>query len=191
MRKNNELQPSQKMRSPFVAKVLFWNDKLYQNRFPEWNFRSDMCPNIHKNSTIQNHLEELINFLKTDIAKNYGYEMITIFENMNLLTQYDGECGIKKNIVLQCSQTTVFYDNRDRFNFENIIKNNDFYMAESWNEEVMMISLNKQFIERMKISFSEQAVNINSLVQSMQNVYENYRKTWLLPYPNHTKIISN
>lgn len=191
MRELNDLTPTQKMRSPFVAKVIFWNKSKYQNRYTEWNFRSDMMPNITKNSTIREHLDELIKYLKSDILRNYGFELVTIFENMNLLTQYEGESGIKKNIVLQCSETALFYDNRGKFDFDNIIKNNEFYISETWNQEVMMISFNKSFIARMQRSFKEQAEDINFTVNKLQNVYKTYRNTWQISYKSDMNFISN
>jgi hypothetical protein len=190
MREINNQTPTQKMRSPFVAKVIFWNKSKYQNRYTEWNFRSDMCPNITKNSTIREHLDGLIKFLKSDILRNYGFELCTIFENMNFLTQYDGQSGIKKNIVLQCSEHSLYYDNRGLFDFDNVIKNNEFYISETWNEEVMMVKLDKSFIARMQQSFKEQADDINYTVNKIQNVYKTYRNSWQIECKNDMKLVS-
>ena len=189
MRENEYTTPTQKMRSPFVAKVIFWNKSKYQNKFTEWNFRSDMCPKVTANSTIKQHLEALIDYLKTDILKNYGFELCTIFENMNFLNRYDGQTGIKKNIVLQCSEHALFYDNRGLFDFDNIIKNNEFYIAESWNEEVMMISLNKSFIARMQRSFKEQAEDINYTANLLGNACKNYVNNMQIAYKNDMNYI--
>lgn len=191
MREFNTHTPTQKMRSPFVAKVIFWNKSKYQNKFTEWNFRSDMLPNINKNSTIREHLDELIKFIKTDILRNYGFELVTIFENMNLLTQYEGQAGIKKNIVLQCSETALFYDNRGKFDFDNLIKNNEFYITEAWNEEVMMISINKSFLARLELSFKEQAEDINFTANLLSNACKNYMNCLQIPYQNNIKSIVN
>ncbi len=175
MRNNNELTPAQKLKSPFVAKVIFWNKSMYQSKFKEWNFRSDMCPNITKTSTIKQHLDELVSYLKTDILRNYGFELCTIFENMNLLSQFDYNNGFKKNIVLQCSEHALFYDNRDKINFDEIIKNNHFYLNETWDESVMLVTFSPEFIARMQRSFKEQAYDINFTIENTKNVYQNYR----------------
>jgi len=188
MREIEKQQPTQKMRSPFVAKVVFWNKSKYQNKFLEWNFRSDQCPNITKNSTIRDHLSELINFIKTNILRNYGFELCTIFENMNLLSEY-GELGMKKNIVLQYSEYALFKDNRDKFDFDNLIKNNQFYIADTWNEEVMLISFNRNFISMIQRSFKEQSESIEFARKTAQKPYENYRNTWQIPYKNDMKFI--
>lgn len=191
MRENEYTTPAQKMRSPFVAKVIFWNKSKYQNRYTEWNFRSDMCPNITKNSTIREHLDCLIKFLKSDILRNYGFELCTIFENMNFLTQYDGQTGIKKNIVLQCSEHSLYYDNRGMFDFDNVIKNNEFYISETWNEEVMMVKMDKSFIARMQRSFKEQSIELLDSYKNTKKVYENYCNTWDIPYKNNSLTIAN
>lgn len=185
-----QLTPTQKLKSPFVATVVFWNKSQYQGKFKTWNFRSDMLQNINKNSTLQQHLTELIQFIKSDILKNYGFELCTIFENVGLLTQYEN-FNVKKNVVLQYSERSLYYDNRSKLDFDSIVKNNEFYISETWNEEVMLISFNKNFIANIQRSFKEQSLELLEQYKNTQNVYEMYRAVWNVPYQNNSLTIAN